>query len=150
TDARVRLAEGDAAGAAELALAAATLAAAHDGELDAARARLLAGQALAASGRRAAAIEQLTLAEEVFARRGIGLLRPLAVRELRELGRRVASPDGALSPREREIAELIASGSSNQQIADTLVISLRTVETHARSVRRKLGVASRADVARAL
>lgn len=149
-DARVRLAEGDAARAAELALAAAELAAAADGELDAARARLLAGQALAAAGERTAAIAQLTLAEEVFARRGVGLLRPLAVRELRELGRRIASPDRTLSAREREIAELVAAGSSNQQIADALVISLRTVETHVRNVRRKLGVADRAAIAAAL
>lgn len=149
-DARVRLAEGDAGRAAELALAAAGLAAAADGELEAARARLLAGQALAAGGERAAAIEQLTLAEEVFARCGVGLLRPVAVRELRELGRRVASPDRTLSAREREIAALVAAGSSNQQIADALVISLRTVETHVRNVRRKLGVASRAEVVGAL
>lgn len=149
-DARVRLAEGDAAEAARLAIAAAELAAAADGELDAARARLLAGQALGAAGERPAAIEQLTLAEEVFARRGVGLLRPVAVRELRELGRRIASPDRTLSAREREIAALVAAGSSNQQIADALVISLRTVETHVRNVRRKLGVADRAAIAAAL
>lgn len=145
-DARVTLAEGDAARAAALALEAAELAAAADGELDAARARLLAGQALAAAGERVEAIAQLTLAEEVFARRGVGLLRPQAVRELRELGRRVASPDRTLSAREREIAALVAAGSSNQQIADALVISLRTVETHVRNVRRKLGVADRASI----
>lgn len=78
-EARLRLAEDDADAAAALALESAELAAAAGAELDAARGRLLAGQALVAAGRREQAIEALTLAEECFARRGIGLLHRTAV-----------------------------------------------------------------------
>ncbi|MFE0647008.1 ATP-binding protein [Streptomyces sp. NPDC059534] len=54
-----------------------------------------------------------------------------------------------LSPRERQVAELLASGATNQAIADTLVLSPRTVENHVASVLRKLGT-TRKDVAGAL
>jgi ATP/maltotriose-dependent transcriptional regulator MalT len=50
---------------------------------------------------------------------------------------------GALSQRERQVLELIALGHSNQQIADTLFISLHTVKTHARRIHGKLGVERR-------
>ncbi|MFJ5829027.1 ATP-binding protein [Streptomyces sp. NPDC093089] len=43
-----------------------------------------------------------------------------------------------LSPRERQVAELLAVGATNQSIADTLVLSPRTVENHVASVLRKL------------
>ncbi|ADB51029.1 helix-turn-helix transcriptional regulator [Conexibacter woesei] len=154
-EARLRLAEDDAAGAAALALESAELAADAGAELEAARARLLAGQALVAAGRREQAIEALTVAEECFARRGIGLLRPHAVRELRGLGRRVAAPAvgtgvPSLSEREREIAALVAAGGTNREIAAALVVSPRTVETHVRNLVRKLGVADRTEVAAAI
>jgi DNA-binding CsgD family transcriptional regulator/tetratricopeptide (TPR) repeat protein len=57
---------------------------------------------------------------------------------------RAASP---LSPRESEIATLIASAMSNRQIAQQLVLSERTVETHVRSILAKLGFSSRTEVA---
>jgi len=57
---------------------------------------------------------------------------------------RAASP---LSPRESEIAALIASAMSNRQIAQQLVLSERTVETHVRSILAKLGFSSRTEVA---
>ncbi|MFN2459553.1 MAG: AAA family ATPase [Candidatus Velthaea sp.] len=53
----------------------------------------------------------------------------------------------SLTQREREIAALIADGSSNRRIAELLVISERTVETHVASIFAKLGVASRRDLA---
>ncbi|MFI8823575.1 ATP-binding protein [Streptomyces sp. NPDC053431] len=43
-----------------------------------------------------------------------------------------------LSPRERQVAELLAAGATNQVIADTLYLSPRTVENHVASVLRKL------------
>jgi DNA-binding NarL/FixJ family response regulator len=52
-----------------------------------------------------------------------------------------------LTPREQEIAELLASGLSNKEIAARLVISRRTVETHVGNVLDKLGLTSRAQVA---
>ena len=51
-------------------------------------------------------------------------------------------PLAALTPREREVLELMASGSSNQGIADTLVITLRAAEKHVSSVFSKLGIPS--------
>jgi non-specific serine/threonine protein kinase len=54
---------------------------------------------------------------------------------------------GGLTPRELEIAGLIAEGMSNKAIAAKLVISHRTVEVHVDHIRGKLGFSSRAQVA---
>jgi DNA-binding NarL/FixJ family response regulator len=51
-------------------------------------------------------------------------------------------PLGALTPREREVLELMATGSSNQGIADQLVISLRAVEKYVSTIFGKLGLPS--------
>ena len=64
---------------------------------------------------------------------------------------RPARPPVALSPREREIARLVAKGHCNKTIALVLDISVWTVATHLRRVFAKLEVNSRAEmVARAL
>jgi predicted ATPase/DNA-binding CsgD family transcriptional regulator len=52
-----------------------------------------------------------------------------------------------LTPRERQVAELIATGLSNHQIATRLVTSPRTAESHVQNILRKLGFGSRAQVA---
>ena len=52
-----------------------------------------------------------------------------------------------LTPREREIAALIARGLSNRAIADELVISQATVARHVANMLTKLGFSSRAQVA---
>jgi predicted ATPase/DNA-binding CsgD family transcriptional regulator len=54
---------------------------------------------------------------------------------------------GGLTPREREIAGLLAEGLSNREIAARLVISQRTAETHVDHILSKLGMTSRAHVA---
>jgi DNA-binding NarL/FixJ family response regulator len=51
-------------------------------------------------------------------------------------------PLAKLTPREREVLELMATGSSNQGIADTLVITLRAVEKYVSSIFGKLGLPS--------
>jgi DNA-binding NarL/FixJ family response regulator len=59
------------------------------------------------------------------------------------LGRRRADdPLDRLTPREREVLELMAEGCSNQAIADRLVITLRAAEKHVSSVFGKLGLPS--------
>ena len=53
-----------------------------------------------------------------------------------------------LTARETEVFELLQDGFTNSEIAHELGIGIETVRTHARSVLRKLGVASRRDLAR--
>jgi non-specific serine/threonine protein kinase len=53
----------------------------------------------------------------------------------------------SLTPREREVAELVALGRSNREIATSLVVTVRTIETHLENAFRKLGVQSRAELA---
>ncbi|WP_240802972.1 LuxR C-terminal-related transcriptional regulator [Streptomyces sp. A1499] len=52
-----------------------------------------------------------------------------------------------LSPREREVAHLVVQGRANRDIAESLVLSTRTVEHHVARIMRKLNVASRNDIA---
>jgi len=62
----------------------------------------------------------------------------------------VPEPDdfaAVLTPRERQVARLIAEGLSNHQIASRLVTSQRTAESHVQNILRKLGFGSRAQVA---
>ena len=53
----------------------------------------------------------------------------------------------ALSAREREVAALVAAGSRNRDVARTLFVSEKTVETHLAHIYDKLGVRSRAALA---
>jgi DNA-binding NarL/FixJ family response regulator len=53
-----------------------------------------------------------------------------------------------LTPREAEVLELLQDGATNAQIAHTLSIGIETVRTHARNIYRKLGIASRRELAR--
>jgi DNA-binding NarL/FixJ family response regulator len=84
----------------------------------------------------------------------------LAARALRRLGvrawRRKPSsgeiPSGAnslrdLSPREREIAALVAEGMSNREIAESLLVSPKTVERHLTNVLSKVGLRNRTELA---
>ena len=61
--------------------------------------------------------------------------------------RRTRQAFGGLTAREREVAHLIAQGYSNQAIADTLVVTKRTVETHIGNIMFKLGCSSRTQIA---
>lgn len=72
------------------------------------------------------------------------------VRVRRRLGRRPARPsDGvaSLTPAERRVAELVATGATNTAIATELVVSRRTVESHLSRIYRKLNVTSRVVLA---
>jgi two-component system response regulator NreC len=53
-----------------------------------------------------------------------------------------------LSEREHEVLRLLALGHTNQEIAKTLYISVRTAETHRAHIMQKLGLASRAELVR--
>ncbi|MGW0949222.1 ATP-binding protein [Streptomyces sp. NPDC002623] len=54
---------------------------------------------------------------------------------------------GPLSPREREVAALVAKGLTNRQIASTLKVSRRTADRHVQNILGKLGFGSRAQIA---
>jgi pimeloyl-ACP methyl ester carboxylesterase len=56
-------------------------------------------------------------------------------------------PGGVLTPRQREVAALVAEGLSNREIADRLVITERSAESHVERIRTRLGFRSRAQVA---
>ncbi len=60
----------------------------------------------------------------------------------------VDSELGQLTPREREVMQHLARGYTYAEIGETLVISIKTVETHASNVLRKLQLTSRNDLAR--
>jgi len=63
-----------------------------------------------------------------------------------EAARRAASDP--LSDREREVLRLLALGHTNQEIAKTLFISVRTAETHRAHIMQKLGLGTRAELVR--
>jgi DNA-binding CsgD family transcriptional regulator len=142
--------------AAEIAEGGATLAEGVGAVVHAGRLRALAGHALALAGDREAAVPVLKRAETELAACGAERLRAEAVRDLRRLGVRVAGRQrrgaageglAALSGREREIAELVALGRTNREIAGELFVSEKTVEGHLRNVFGKLDVSARAAVA---
>lgn len=60
-----------------------------------------------------------------------------------------AGPLGELTSREREVLRLLALGHTNQEIAESLVVSVRTVESHRAHVMTKLRVTTRAGLVRA-
>ncbi len=73
---------------------------------------------------------------------------PLAAEVLSQLmgdtGPRANGPP-SLSSRETEVLQLLAQGLTNKTIAQALLLSVRTVETHLRAIYEKLGVASRTE-----
>lgn len=70
---------------------------------------------------------------------GGSAIDPTIVSQL--LGRRLdESPIEQLTPREREVLELMAEGNSNQGIADRLVVTERAVQEHITSIFQKLGL----------
>ncbi|SDL11133.1 helix-turn-helix transcriptional regulator [Streptomyces indicus] len=128
---------------------------AEDGEALRAAALLLAGQ-----GAPAAAADAHAQAANAFQRAGRS---GSAGSEAAAADRVAASCQGLRTPallawarplpltrREREIAFLAAAGLSNQQIADRLTLSVRTVEGHLYRLTAKLGAAGRADLAQLL
>ena len=67
--------------------------------------------------------------------------------ELARVGLRQAGRSDGLTPAQERVAELVAAGKSNRQIAAELFMSVRTVETHLTKIYRQMGVGSRAQLA---
>jgi DNA-binding NarL/FixJ family response regulator len=107
---------------------------AHDGDVD--------GVVLASAGgpELVAALVQVVAGHAVF-----------PAGWLRRVGQAAeASPLGQLSPRQREVLELLSLGMDNDQIAARLYISRNTVKFHVRTIYGRLGVHNRVEAARVL
>ena len=81
---------------------------------------------------------------------GEPVLHPTVMRKLMDRCKTIniqqtEAPAGVLSEREMEVLKLAVSGKSNKDIAESLNISLRTVQAHMRSIFNKLGVGSRSE-----
>ena len=126
--------------------------------IDAGRARLCAGQSYAAAGLGGDARSELAAAAQMFSDCGARTLLAATVREQRRLGVRVPGPattgrgpgPHGLTQRELDVVKLVREGYTNQQIAESLFVSIRTVETHLSHAFAKLGVSSRTGLLKAL
>lgn len=111
--------------------------------------RLDLGRSLAHHDRDGA-VETLKSAAELAAELGALNEGQVALKALRSLGVRTwrrAARRGSLSDREHEIAELVAAGATNPEIAETLFVSRKTVERHVSNILHKLGARNRTELA---
>jgi DNA-binding CsgD family transcriptional regulator len=118
--------------------------------LEYARALTDLGGALRRAGSTTDAREQLRVAMDVAAACGAGGLLKRARDEMVAAGgrprrERVTGPS-ALTPQERRIADLVAEGLSNREIAQSLFLTRKTIETHLTNVYAKLGIHSRDEL----
>jgi ATP/maltotriose-dependent transcriptional regulator MalT len=152
---------GDPSSAAVRALGSVAAAESVGAVVEAALSRMLAGRALARAGESQRAVTQFQEAAAVFETCGATQRRDSAERELRQLGHRTphrrsrpGTADGgglaSLTERELEVARLVVDRRTNAQIAATLFLSQKTVETHLRNLFHKLAVSSRVEVARVI
>ena len=100
-----------------------------------------------AAGQRTAAREPLLEGLALAARCGARALERRARAELAAIGVRPRTSEHAgadsLTPSERRVADLAAAGSTNREIAQTLFVTEKTVETHLGRAFRKLDISSR-------
>ncbi len=119
-----------------------------------ARTRLAYGERLRRSGRRIDARVQLNQALGVFERLEAVPWAERARSELRATGERVRARGPAtseeLTPQELQVAMLVAGGKTNREVGAQLFLSPKTIEWHLGHVYRKLGIRSRAELARSL
>ena len=115
-----------------------------------ARLRLAYGTYLRQQGERRGASSQLSRALEIFSALGAHPFAERAETEIVALGLRprrrgVAAP--TLTAREHAVARLVGEGLTNREIANRLIVSVKTVEYHLGNAFTKLGVRSRAQLA---
>jgi DNA-binding CsgD family transcriptional regulator len=112
------------------------------------------GAALRRAGRRSDARAPLREGLELARRCGAAGLAKRAYDELAATGEKVRrhTPIGveSLTPSERRVAELAASGLTNRQIAQTLFLTVKTIETHLAAAYDKLGIRSRQQLTEVL
>lgn len=148
---RVALLEGDATAAAEWAALAVEHAKADGRAIEAAEGEIVLSRARIARSERGAASVGLEAMAALAASSGHLAAHRAAARELRAIGRRLRPVPGSgwegLSPRERDVALLVAEGFGNQAIAAELHLSEHTVQAHVSRVLAAFGAASRLTVA---
>jgi DNA-binding CsgD family transcriptional regulator len=115
--------------------------------LEVGRALLALGSAQRRARVKRDARASLERAVAIFAERGAPLWAERARRELARIGGR-ARADSDLTASERRVAELVAKGLTNKEVAHRLFVTDRTVEGHLSRIYAKLGVRSRAELAR--
>jgi DNA-binding CsgD family transcriptional regulator len=104
------------------------------------------GSAYRRAGQRRKARATLEEALELFERIGARIWADRARAELGRLGGRAPSGD-ELTPTERRVAELVAQGRTNRDVAAALFVTVRTVEANLTRVYAKLGIRSRTELA---
>ena len=96
--------------------------------------------------RKREARDTLTMALEVFEGLGASLWAERTRAELARIGGRAPSSVD-LTPTETRVAELVAAGGTNREVADALFVSIHTVEANLKRIYRKLGIRSRTELA---
>lgn len=96
----------------------------------------------------AAAREALEQARSTLERLDCPGWAEAAAQELARVSGRRRASEGELTPTERRIAELVATGLSNKEVASELFVTVTTVESHLSKVYAKLGIRSRTQLAR--
>jgi DNA-binding CsgD family transcriptional regulator len=110
------------------------------------RTHLVAGTVHRRAKRKKVAKQHLTEALAIFERLGAPLWSVKARTEIDRLGLRRTAPLD-LTPTERRVAELVADGRTNREVADALFMSVKTVDSNLSRIYRKLGVRSRTELA---
>ena len=111
-----------------------------------ARTRLMLGSMLRRAGHRSDARRELDIARATFLRLGTPIQERQASAELDSIGGR-RRLETQLTPVEQRIADLVAIGQTNREVAAATFTSVRTVETHLGRIYRKLGIRSRTELA---
>jgi DNA-binding NarL/FixJ family response regulator len=153
-DSRVALLAGRVRDAVEFADLAVALARAEGRVVEAAEGEIAGSRARVAASEAGIAVTRLEAAVAEADRTGYLAVRVSAARALRPSGRRLRPVSGTgwagLSPRERDVALLVAEGASNAAIARALHLSDHTVRAHVSRVLAAFGAASRIAVGQAL
>jgi DNA-binding CsgD family transcriptional regulator len=122
---------------------------AHPVSLECARTLLALGELQRRAKQRRVARDTLQQALTIFEELGAALWVERARNEIARVGGRTPAGDG-LTPSEQRIAELVAEGKTNKEVAAILVLAERTVESALTQIYRKLDIRSRTELARKL
>jgi DNA-binding CsgD family transcriptional regulator len=123
-----------------------------------ARVNFAYGQTLRRAGRRRDADAVMRNARELYVLLGADTYVKRCEREVQAGGVKAsvsrhdetAGPITTLTPQERAVATLVASGKRNKEVADELFVSVKTVQYHLTRIYAKIGIRSRSELAATL